>query len=1049
MTIKLGDAITYLGADRTGLDRDLNRAERETRSWTRRVSEGIQQGIGQAFTNIAFSGVQKFFGVVNQGVRSLTTGMVGGNREFEQYNTQFEVLLKSAGLARQRMAELAEFGAKTPFELDGVVQADLVLQGFGLHAQQTAVRFGKSGAEIRTIAGDVASGTKASFEEMAGYLGRFSSGATGEAIARFQELGIVTRQELAGMGVEFSKSGELVSPLDEAMTILLQHMEDKYGGMMDAQSQTLGGMESNLADWVSNAKRILGEPIFELYKQELAGFLEFLNSPAVASAINGIRDNIAVMAAGGLAIIKGFTASGRAFFRALFGSFDTAATNLENSSGAWGRNIILQFARGMAAAAIAVVRVLNQIAGLIAYWLKPGSPPKILPDIDKWGTGAMQAYLDGFGSADVGTLKGITGRIKNYLSGMMKPGDFDLFSGISGAIGGLMKSRAKDDDGGLIGRILGSNEAIARAIADMRQMGGIGAQTMKMLEHALGSLPPVAMQYVQAALSLQQANERVAAAQEEVNRVTREYEERLRPLNAELDSINRKRANMADEKRIAALKEAISNKALSKDEEELALMEIRERELKLQIRNEEEAKTAALDTAESKLEAAQAEQKAAQEAADMQAAMLQAQQESNDLVNQQIGLLNQLANAVGSVGSALSAAGGGIFGNMGDVGDIGIDDIGDELNNIFEGLDIEGLVAEITAEFAPLNEEAGKLGEKFQIISDLISNLKGDGENGRQGLENIKDGLIILGSAFVAAKIATWVMGIVTAIQLLWTSGGLITAIGALVTALGGPFVVLAGIVAGFVAAWHTDFMGMRTTLERFWVIFWYYLNQAQLGIGVWWQNLKATVSQALFIVSFYITTWWTAVTTWLTGAAETITTWIEDRKTAIDDWWDGITTKAEEVGTALTTFKDTVLGGLQTGFDWVTDSIGRLLTKGGELITLLANMVIPDYLQRHSPPPLATSFKEIGEEMQKLSRMQIPALQSGFKGLRSPLGGGVIGGVNGISAAGGGITINLNGGQSFQSQDDMETFVELLRTMADDLQFGRFQGSPLGIQGT
>ena len=140
--------------------------------------------------------------------------MVGGNAEFEQYQMRFEVLLKSADAAKQRLAELADFGAKTPFDLPEVVRADTVLQGFGLHSEEAAKRFGYSGAQIRTIAGDVASGSGASFEQIAGYLGKFSAGATGEAIMRFQELGIVTRKQLADMGVQFDKAGSLTSPVE-------------------------------------------------------------------------------------------------------------------------------------------------------------------------------------------------------------------------------------------------------------------------------------------------------------------------------------------------------------------------------------------------------------------------------------------------------------------------------------------------------------------------------------------------------------------------------------------------------------------------------------------------------------------------------------------------------------------------------------------------------------------------------------------------------------------------------------------------------------------
>jgi hypothetical protein len=63
----------------------------------------------------------------------------------------------------------------------------------------------------------------------------------------------------------------------------------------------------------------------------------------------------------------------------------------------WGENVILKFAQGLANGFTWVVGVLNQLGDLIAYWLAPGSPPRILPDIDEWGREAIQAYVDGMG----------------------------------------------------------------------------------------------------------------------------------------------------------------------------------------------------------------------------------------------------------------------------------------------------------------------------------------------------------------------------------------------------------------------------------------------------------------------------------------------------------------------------------------------------------------------------------------------------------------------------------------------------------------------------
>lgn len=237
----------------------------------REVAVGALRSIGTMGLDAAISGF-----------KSLAAGMISGNAEFERYQTQFGVLLGSADEAKKRLDELAKFGASTPFELPELVRADKVLTSFGIHSQ-----------DMLTIVGDVAAGTGVNFEEMALTIGKFSAGATGEALSRFQELGIATKQELAKMGIEFDKAGSMTTPVAEAMPILEQLMKDKFGGMMDAQSKTFEGMLSNLQDWVGSTMRTLGAPIFDVLKEKLGGVLDYLGSPEVKATLDTVASALA------------------------------------------------------------------------------------------------------------------------------------------------------------------------------------------------------------------------------------------------------------------------------------------------------------------------------------------------------------------------------------------------------------------------------------------------------------------------------------------------------------------------------------------------------------------------------------------------------------------------------------------------------------------------------------------------------------------------------------------------------------------------------------
>lgn len=300
MSINLGDAILYFAGDDSQLSKTFDQNEQKASSWVGRVGGFFKNALGGAVLNVATMGIQAVAGSVGD----LVSGMVNGNAEFEQYNTRFETMLGSAAAAKQRMADLAEFGAKTPFELPDVVKADTILQGFGLHSEEAAKKFGYSGEEIRTIAGDVASGVGAGFDEMSLLLGKFSAGATGEAISRMQELGITSRDQLTQMGLQFSKSGELLSPLPEAMNTVLGLMKDKYGGLMDAQSATFSGMMSNLQDWWAGTLRTVGQPLFDVAKESLSGLLSVLNDPATLDMISGLAQGLAVTLKGALDSLK-------------------------------------------------------------------------------------------------------------------------------------------------------------------------------------------------------------------------------------------------------------------------------------------------------------------------------------------------------------------------------------------------------------------------------------------------------------------------------------------------------------------------------------------------------------------------------------------------------------------------------------------------------------------------------------------------------------------------------------------------------------------------
>lgn len=244
------------------------------------------------------------------GVVGVTNALVGGNAEMETYVTQFSTLLGSTEAAQARLAELAKFGAETPFELPEIARAEKILLGFGLTGEKALRMTQRSGTELRTIIGDIAAGTGASFEEIALSFGKFSAGATGEAIARFQELGIVTREQMTELGIQFSKSGELVSPLPQALTAAVNIANSKFGGGMKNLSATFSGQVSTLKDNIAAGVRRVTEPLFGIARDAVAGLNGIIGSEGFQASLSTLASVLATGVARAMELLTaGFKAA--------------------------------------------------------------------------------------------------------------------------------------------------------------------------------------------------------------------------------------------------------------------------------------------------------------------------------------------------------------------------------------------------------------------------------------------------------------------------------------------------------------------------------------------------------------------------------------------------------------------------------------------------------------------------------------------------------------------------------------------------------------------
>ena len=210
---------------------------------------------------------------VANAVEAVAGSMVGGAAKMETFALQFEVLLGNAELAKERMADLADYANTTPFNLPGVVEASRLLQTFTDGALA-------AGDGLRLV-GDIAAGTGKPIEDVAFKVGRmydaFRSGTNiGESLMYLQEMGAIsgaTRREIEDLAKQV-QTGAMT--MDEAWSRATEGF-GKFAGMTDKLAQSTEGKMSTAIDAVNMSMAKLGESLLPLVKMALDGVVVAMN----------------------------------------------------------------------------------------------------------------------------------------------------------------------------------------------------------------------------------------------------------------------------------------------------------------------------------------------------------------------------------------------------------------------------------------------------------------------------------------------------------------------------------------------------------------------------------------------------------------------------------------------------------------------------------------------------------------------------------------------------------------------------------------------------
>lgn len=290
----------------------------------------------------------------------------------------------------------------------------------------------------------------------------------------------------------------------------------------------------------------------------------------------------------------------------------------------YGEGILDSFASGLAKGIVALTPILAQLRAAFVYWLEPGSPPRLLPELTAWGKSSMEEYLRGWTLADFDALRAVSGIIESVVRSFAARGDI------------------KETD--LVSRIFGTQRTIQNAIREFRQLGQVSEATLGSIADAAGPAGTEVAGLVREYFNLQRATQAVTDAQNELNAITRQYDDALRPVNDKLASIRERQEDIRDQQELEELGKTLKDPRALASERELARLRIEEISLADHAEALENERDTAVDAAQAKITAVEAEAEAQKARFSIFQSALEQQQQTNALVAEEIDLRTRLAN---------------------------------------------------------------------------------------------------------------------------------------------------------------------------------------------------------------------------------------------------------------------------------------------------------------------------------------------------------------------------------------------------------------------
>ena len=262
-----GNTIKFLIEMRDGASKPLKRvgksaedaaenAENATTRYTELASKLTLLGI-------AAKGASKIVSAFAKPLFAIAKGGIAAGSQMEGFETQLTVLMGSSSAAKERLEELFQIGTTTPFQLPGLIEAEVNLRALGVNAEKAL-----------PMVMDFAGAMKVDLATAAVEVGRamqFGAGAVESVAGKSLRAQVMIRE-----GIDPLKMS--VDEFRESLIKTLTDSDGMFAGGTAKLAATFDGMLSNLQDAFFKFQKEVGDAgLFVTAKATLISVLDLLD----------------------------------------------------------------------------------------------------------------------------------------------------------------------------------------------------------------------------------------------------------------------------------------------------------------------------------------------------------------------------------------------------------------------------------------------------------------------------------------------------------------------------------------------------------------------------------------------------------------------------------------------------------------------------------------------------------------------------------------------------------------------------------------------------